>query len=121
MARIPGRVTPLLLVALIISACTPAEVNVATTTTVPTTNPPSTAPGLPSILAVDASVEEIGNYGLFELTVDLQADYANPFDQRQVSLDAVFARPDGSEWDVPGFWDARDAWRFRFTPSQVGD
>ena len=121
MARIPRGPTPLLLVVFTMFACTPAEVNVATSTTVPATSAPSTASELPSILAVDASAGEVGNYGLFELMVDLEADYGNPFDQRQVSLDAVFVGPDGSEWDLPGFWDARDAWRFRFTPSRVGD
>lgn len=84
MARSPRQwAPPLLVVAFAILACTPAEVNLATTSTSPSiTTPPSTTPAdLPSILAVEAGSEEVGNYGLVELTVDLDADYGNPFDQ----------------------------------------
>ncbi|MCB1245695.1 MAG: DUF5060 domain-containing protein, partial [Acidimicrobiia bacterium] len=38
----------------------------------------------------------------------------------EVSLDAVFSGPSGVTYEVPGFWDARDSWRFRFTPSEPG-
>jgi len=31
----------------------------------------------------------VGNYALVEVTVDLDAAYGNPFDQREVALDAV--------------------------------
>jgi hypothetical protein len=100
----------LLVVVFAILACTPAEVNLATTSTSSSlTTSPSTAPAdLPSILAVGAGSEQVGNYGLVELTVDFDADYGNPFCQREVALDVVFTGPDGDEWKVPGFWDARD-------------
>jgi len=32
---------------------------------------------------------QVGNYALVEVTVDLDAAYGNPFDQREVALDAV--------------------------------
>jgi hypothetical protein len=60
-------------------------------------------------------------YERFDLVVDLVAEYENPFDQREVSLDASFVAPGGDTYRVPGFWDARDSWRFRFTPSAVGE
>ena len=63
---------------------------------------------------------ELPNFAPLEMTVSLQAQYANPYDQRQVSLDGVFKGPDGKMMNVPGFWDGENAWRMRFTPSQVG-
>jgi hypothetical protein len=62
----------------------------------------------------------VENYGVYELEVAVDADYDNPFDQREVALDATFVAPDGSTWAIPGFWDGEESWRVRFTPSQVG-
>jgi hypothetical protein len=47
----------------------------------------------------------MANYALLELTVDLEARYDNPYDAREVRLEGVFTGPDGSTWNVPGFWD----------------
>jgi hypothetical protein len=93
----------LLVVVFAILACTPAEVNLATTSTSSSlTTSPSTAPAdLPSILAVGAGSEQVGNYGLVELTVDFDADYGNPFYQREVALDVVFTRPTATNGRSP--------------------
>lgn len=97
----------------------------ATPTSVPTPAPTPTPAG-PTILgatcnaaACDAAVEVL-RYGKFELTVDLRANYTNPFDAREVALDALFTGPDGVAWRVPGFWDGDGQWRIRFAPAQEG-
>ncbi|MEX1124738.1 MAG: DUF5060 domain-containing protein [Acidimicrobiia bacterium] len=74
-----------------------------------------------AVLSTSPSVESVGNYELLDFVVDLEADYSNPFDQREVSLDATFNAPDGTDMKVPGFWDGREQWKIRFTPSQVGE
>ena len=96
-----------------------------TTTTAPTATPvpepaPTTGPR-PTVGGVTLDRAELPRYEALELTVDLEATYANPYDARQVALDGVFTAPDGSEWRVPGFWDGDGSWRLRFTPSQEGE
>ena len=55
------------------------------------------------------------------MLVDLEAEYENPYDARQVRLDGIFKGPDRTEITVPGFWDGKEAWRVRFTPSKEGE
>lgn len=76
---------------------------------------------LPEITAVTPDRTDLPNYESVEMVVELEADYSNPYDAREVTLDAVFTGPDGTEMNVPGFWDAKDSWRLRFTPSQLGE
>ncbi|MEX2134518.1 MAG: DUF5060 domain-containing protein [Acidimicrobiia bacterium] len=104
---------------LLLASCTTGE-TVAPTTSISTTTPPANDPG-PAVAGVGPGSEAVGIYEKFELVVDLEADFENPFDQREVSLDASFAGPDGSSYAVPGFWDARDSWRVRFAPPAVGE
>lgn len=108
---------------LLITACTGESATTSPSPSTTTTVSPSSTspPDLPGIISVETSADEVPNYALLELTVDLEAQYDNPFDAREVRLEGVFAGPDGSTWNVPGFWDAKNAWRMRFTPSQVGD
>lgn len=81
---------------------------------------PTPAGPPPSIGAATPDRATLGRYERVELTVDLTATYENPLDSREVALSAVFTAPSGMVWDVPGFWDGKDAWRVRFTPSETG-
>ena len=38
-----------------------------------------------------------------------------------VEFSAVFTGPDGSAYNVPGFWDGGDTWKLRFTPTLPGE
>jgi hypothetical protein len=100
---------PLALTALVLAAC---GGNQPAGTTAPD--------GLPAIVSAALDRTELPRYESLEMTVALEAEYANPFDARQVKLDGVFTGPDGTSMRVPGFWDAEGAWRLRFTPSQEG-
>ncbi len=110
-----------------VAACSsqqPSPIPPATPTTKPLLAPaqptPTTGPR-PTIAGVTLDRAELGRYEALELTVDLEATYANPYDARQIRLDGLFTAPDGSEWRVPGFWDGDGSWRLRFTPSQEGE
>jgi hypothetical protein len=81
---------------------------------------PVTNDQLPSIEQLTSNVDHLGNYEKLELSIELTAQFDNPYDQRQVSLDVLFTAPDGQEVFVTGFWDAANSWQVRFTPSQVG-
>ncbi len=116
-------VLAVLSIATVVAACTPDATSPTTTTAAidgsiaTTTTEPVDGP---EILSVEEATTDFSTYQKAELVVDVDADYSNPFDQREVSLDASFTGPDGSTLSVPGFWDADDAWRIRFTPDAAG-
>jgi spore germination protein YaaH len=87
----------------------------------PATVRPAPAGSPPAIRSVALDRAELPRYEALEMLVDVQAQYANPYDARQVSLDGLFTAPDGGEWRVPGFWDGDGLWRLRFAPSQEGE
>jgi hypothetical protein len=49
----------------------------------------------PSILSVRADSGKVGLYEKFELRIDLEAAYNNPFDPDQIDLIAEFTSPSG--------------------------
>jgi hypothetical protein len=89
----------------------------------PAAQPTQLAPGanLPFIRAVTPSFEEVPAFHQIEFAVELEAEYANPFDARQVRLEAHMTGPDGHIWTIPGFWDADIGWRVRFAPPEAGE
>jgi hypothetical protein len=90
-------------------------------TPIATTAATTVSKDLPSISVVSPDRIELPRYESIELSVALKAQYSNPYDQRQVSLEGVFSGPDGRQMKTPGFWDGEAAWRVRFTPSQAGE
>lgn len=109
--------------AIVASACSGDDQAATTTTTtdatIATTTVATAAAG-PAIVSVTASADSLPAYGRLDLAVELQADYGNPFDQREVALDVAFTDDSGTTTSVPGFWNGRDAWAVRFTPSSAG-
>lgn len=75
---------------------------------------------LPSVISVELDRAEISDYEPIEFTLDVDAEYSNPYDVREVAVDGVFTAPDRTQMKAPGFWDGEGAWKIRFTPSQVG-
>jgi len=76
-------------------------------------------------------------FGLFELACKLGAEYDNPFDCRQIEVQAKITCPDGRSATVDGFWyqpyryqtyhttesltpQGQPHWRIRFTPTVPG-
>jgi hypothetical protein len=82
---------------------------------------PTEAKTLPKITAVELDQIEVLQYDLIEMRLMVEAEYANPFDTREVHLDGIFIGPGEVEMKVPGFWDGEESWRVRFTPSQAGE
>ncbi len=88
----------------------------------PTPQASATTPIRPAILNVLLDRTELPRYEPLEMTVEINAQKeANPYDVREIRLDGVFTDPDGVQMAIPGFWDGKDAWRIRFTPSKVGE
>jgi hypothetical protein len=99
-----------------LTACGRNQIPVQPTVTVT----PTVEVDLPKILSVESDKDEVGRYESLELTLEVEAEYSNPYDAREVMLEGVFTGPDGSEMSIPGFWDGEGSWKIRFTPSQDG-
>lgn len=74
----------------------------------------------PIIANATANNTSLGNYNKYQLAVQLTAQYDNPYDQRDISLNAAFISPTNKLFNVAGFWDDNLGWTVRFTPSEVG-
>ena len=107
----------LLFAVFLLTACGTNQV-VTLVPTLPAT--PTELVVVPQITSVEIDRNEVPRYESIELTVAMEAEYTNPYDARQVALDAVFTRPDGLEMNVPGYWDGERAWKIQFTPSAEG-
>ncbi len=81
----------------------------------------TSAEDLPVVDVVEVLTPNAGRFERVDLSVEFRAEFENPFDQRQVALDAEFVDPEGSTWRLPGFYDGEEVWGFRFTPAVVGD
>lgn len=109
----------LFLLLLALAACNaPTPTPTLTLTPTPTRTQP---PPLPQITSHTLDRATLGRYEALEFTLALDAEYTNPFDAREVTLDGTFTAPNGETMIVPGFWDAKSAWRLRFTPWAEGE
>ncbi len=76
--------------------------------------------------------------GLYELLFDLSDRYTNPFDSREIAVDATVTTPSGAEESVPCFYyqdyyrrldetgeiiepQGRPGWRLRYSPAEPGE
>lgn len=88
-------------------------------------NPPVPAPTpnadvRPQLLNIQANTQTIGLYEKIEWKITANAEHNNPFDRRDISLDARFTSPNNQQVSVAGYWDTREGWMLRFAPNQVG-
>lgn len=113
---------------------TPRPSRTPTNTTTPSPTPSETPTATPD---PDAPVPL---YGLFERSFEVPGDIRNPYDVREIAVDAMFTAPDGTSRTVPGFFmrpyrntctgddctaetlvpDGDPGWRVRFAPDQTG-
>jgi len=77
----------------------------------------------PSISSVRADSRMVGLYEKFELRIDLNAAYNNPFDPDEIDLSTEFTSPSGKKWNVCGFYNPTSwasLWMVRFSPTEKG-
>ena len=65
-----------------------------------------------------AAPAEVGQWDRFQAGVVNRTAYADPF--RDVTLEVVYTRPDGSTVEFWGYYDGGALWMFRFMPDQLG-
>jgi hypothetical protein len=68
---------------------------------------------------ITANLSEVGMYDKFEIDVDLEAQYTNPYDFKQIDLYAIFTSPSGKIWRTNGFFDGK-TWLIRLAPNELG-
>lgn len=64
-------------------------------------------------------------YELFELAIDIEASFDNPFLQEDISLDMLLSSPGGRKLVLPCYFDRslgleRSCWKARFLPQESG-
>lgn len=59
---------------------------------------------MPEIKSIQVLETTIGQYEKFELSVDLDASFSNPYDYDEIVVQAIFTAPDGGELTVDGFF-----------------
>lgn len=91
----------------------------------------------PRVLSVRPSAARVGRFEPFELTVQLDAEYANPYDPADIDLSATFIGPAGRAVTVNGFLyqgyerklangaehltpRGKPAWKIRYAPVALG-
>lgn len=74
--------------------------------------------GAVAALAAEAPPVTVERWARFELALTHAGRVADPY--RDVALDVVYTRPDGTTVAFWGFHDGGDTWRLRFMPDTVG-
>ncbi|ACU62820.1 DUF5060 domain-containing protein [Chitinophaga pinensis] len=60
-------------------------------------------------------------YEKAEWTIDLTANYSNPYDQREIKLDMCLVSPSGKPLLLPAYFDqVNHHWQSRFAPQETG-
>jgi hypothetical protein len=77
----------------------------------------------PASLSVVPESTKVGLYEKFELRIDLDATYTNPYDPEEIDLQAEFTSPTGKRWTIWGFYNPSSwshLWMVRFAPMEKG-
>lgn len=105
--------------AIFVSGCGPSTEDVTTTSPLIVDTVPE---NLPTIEGVTVDKHQLPEFDTVTITVNLTAEYTNPFDAREVRLDAEFMGPSRETMLMPGYWDPRtNSWQIRFAPTEPGE
>lgn len=89
----------------------------------------------PIFNSITVNKDTIGKYERFEVTVQLNASFNNPFDKNQIHLQSTFISPTGKNYTISGFYyqdfirtgppetlivNGSPHWKIRFTPDEIG-
>ena len=70
------------------------------------------------IIAGNMQIPEVDQWGRFEVAVNNNRTYADPY--KDVQLNVVCTMPGGTEIPFWGFYDGGKAWKLRFMPAVIG-
>ncbi len=76
----------------------------------------------PEIMLMRTNSDSVGLYDKFEISMNIKAEFINPFDPSQINITTSFISPSGKQWDIHGFYNysAGTLWKVRFSPNETG-
>lgn len=76
----------------------------------------------PEIINIQQRQDSVGLYEKFEVSLNLQAEFVNPFDPDEIDITATFTSPTGKNWKINGFYYYTSGmlWKIRFSPNETG-
>jgi hypothetical protein len=76
----------------------------------------------PGIKMMRAMKDTVGLYEKFEIMLDLNSVYENPYDPDQIDITCIFTSPSGDEWKIFGFYNQSwFPWMIRFSANEIGE
>lgn len=90
---------------------------------------------VPIFNSIYANADTLGKHEKFELTVNLSANFSNPYNKNEIYLRAIFTSPTGKNFTINGFYfqdytrlgppetllvKGQPHWKIRFTPTETG-
>ncbi len=75
---------------------------------------------IPIINNLTLSNDTVEKYNRLEITVEITAQFQNPFDTADINLMSSFLSPSQDTWKVPGFFDGSQ-WKVRFAANETGN
>jgi hypothetical protein len=80
---------------------------------------------LADILSSNLQTPSAQQYSRVDLSVELKANWKDPYDAQEIALDAEFTAPSGKVLRVPAYFaegkpKAASRWQLRFTPQEAG-
>jgi hypothetical protein len=86
-----------------------------------THTPSPTATIAPTATATPIPLPVVSQWGIFELELTSDQSYNDTEKFQDVTLLATFTGPEGTSYEVHGFWDGDNTWRIRFAPPVAGE
>jgi len=76
----------------------------------------------PEIILIRTNADSIGLYDKFEISLNIKAEFINPFNPGEIDIAAIFISPTGKQWNINGFYNysSGTVWKVRFSPSETG-
>jgi hypothetical protein len=76
----------------------------------------------PEIVNIRQIQDSVGLHEKFEISLNVESEFDNPFDPGDIDITTTFTSPSGKDWNVYGFYDYNFGmlWKVRFSPNEKG-
>lgn len=65
--------------------------------------------------------DEARTYEKVEFDIDVNADFTNPYDSKEVKMDMYITNPSGKRQILPCYWEGDRQWKARYSPAETGE
>lgn len=80
------------------------------------------ASSTPVILSIRQNADSVGLYEKLEISLNIKAEFVNPFNPDEIDITASFVSPSGKQYSINGFYNYAlgSMWKLRFSPNETG-